>query len=95
MLWLKSCPQCKGDLYQDRDLYGRYVACFQCDRYLPVIEEVTLPYLSSKGLLRHSIETTIDRESGICPSSTPRRLQRLKVKVSPRSAAKKLTLEGG
>jgi hypothetical protein len=20
MLWLKSCPQCKGDSYQDRDL---------------------------------------------------------------------------
>ncbi len=100
MLWLKRCPECKGDLYQDRDLYGRYVACFQCGHYLSVLEEVTLPYSSSKGLLRHSIETTIDmegkrRESGICPSSTPRPLQRLTVKVSPRSAAKKLTLEGG
>jgi hypothetical protein len=100
MFWQKSCPRCKGDLYQDSDVSGIYVACFQCGHYLPTIEEVTLPYPSRKGLLRHSIETTIDmegkrRESGICPGSTPRPLQRLTVRVSPRSAVKKLTLEGG
>lgn len=64
-----------------------------------MIEEVTLPYPFLKGLLRHSIETTIDmeekrRESGICPSNMPRSLQRLTVRISPRFAVKKLTLEG-
>jgi hypothetical protein len=87
MFWQKSCPRCKGDLYQDSDVSGIYVACFQCGHYL------TVPYSSPKGALRHSIETTIDmerkrRESGICPGSTPRPLQRLTVRVSPQSAGK-------
>jgi hypothetical protein len=56
MFWQKSCPRCKGDLYQDSDGSGIYVACFQCGHYLSVIGEVALP----KRLLRHSIETTID-----------------------------------
>ena len=30
MFWLKSCPRCSGDLYQDDDQYGRYVSCLQC-----------------------------------------------------------------
>ena len=44
MLWLKSCPHCKGDLYQDRDLYGHYLACFQCGHYLSKAEEAALRY---------------------------------------------------
>jgi hypothetical protein len=39
MFWQKSCPRCKGDLYQDSDVYGIYVACFQYSHYLPVIKE--------------------------------------------------------
>jgi hypothetical protein len=39
MFWQKSCPRCKGDLCQDSDVYGIYVACFQCGHYLPVIKE--------------------------------------------------------
>jgi hypothetical protein len=31
-----------GDLYEDRDRYGRYVACFQCGHYLSPAEEVAL-----------------------------------------------------
>jgi hypothetical protein len=53
MLWLKSCPHCKGDLYQGRDLYGCYVACFQCGHYLSIAEEVALrcssPHKASQG----------------------------------------------
>jgi hypothetical protein len=57
MFWQKSCPRCKGDLYQDSDLYGRYVACFQCGHYLSLAEEVALLYPSPQELLRHSMET--------------------------------------
>lgn len=28
--WFKSCPRCKGDLYEDTDFYGRFVSCIQC-----------------------------------------------------------------
>lgn len=40
MLWLKSCPKCRGDLYGDRDHYGWYVTCLQCGNYLVQAEEV-------------------------------------------------------
>ena len=30
MFWLKGCPRCKGDLYEDTDKYGHYVSCLQC-----------------------------------------------------------------
>jgi hypothetical protein len=58
MFWLKSCPRCKGDLYQDSDVYGIYVACFQCGHYLSMAEEVALRPSSPQRLLGHPIETT-------------------------------------
>lgn len=30
MLWFKCCPRCRGDLYEDRDRYGAFIACVQC-----------------------------------------------------------------
>lgn len=30
MYWLKSCPRCGGDLFDDRDHFGYYIACAQC-----------------------------------------------------------------
>ncbi len=45
MFWLKSCPRCHGDLYEDRDLHGRYIACLQCSHHLSPAQEVGL-YLS-------------------------------------------------
>jgi len=30
MLYLKSCPRCKGDIYVNRDMYGDYKECLQC-----------------------------------------------------------------
>ena len=30
MLYLKSCPKCRGDLYLDRDAYGAFRQCLQC-----------------------------------------------------------------
>ncbi len=39
MFWLKRCPRCEGDLYEDEDTYGRYVACLQCGRYINLLTE--------------------------------------------------------
>ncbi len=33
MLNLKACPRCGGDVYFDRDWYGRYMQCLQCGYY--------------------------------------------------------------
>jgi hypothetical protein len=30
MYWLKMCPRCQGDLYEEEDWFGRYLACPQC-----------------------------------------------------------------
>ena len=30
MFYLKACPKCHGDMYQERDLYGTFVECLQC-----------------------------------------------------------------
>jgi hypothetical protein len=43
MFWLKGCPKCIiGDLYQDKDRYGTYIACLQCSHYLTEEEEAVL-----------------------------------------------------
>jgi hypothetical protein len=44
MFWLKSCPRCGGDLYDDRDQYSDYIACIQCGHYLTEAEEILLKY---------------------------------------------------
>ncbi len=46
-LWLRSCPKCQGDLYEETDLYGRYIACLQCAYYLSEADEVLLKYLGN------------------------------------------------
>jgi len=30
MFWLKLCPRCCGDLFEDRDQYGKFFTCMQC-----------------------------------------------------------------
>ena len=30
MMWLKSCPRCRGNLFADADFYARYVVCIRC-----------------------------------------------------------------
>ena len=56
MFWLKSCPRCRGDLYENSDIYGRYIDCFQCGHYLTTDEEAHVrsdgPYLRSYTLPR-------------------------------------------
>ena len=39
MFWLKSCPRCHGDLFQERDHYGWYVSCMQCGHHLNEVQE--------------------------------------------------------
>ena len=29
-MWLKSCPRCGGDLYNEEHIDGTEVACLQC-----------------------------------------------------------------
>ena len=42
MFWLKCCPKCEGDLYEEKDTYGKYVACMQCGRVInPLVETRT------------------------------------------------------
>ena len=38
MYWLKACPRCRGDLREEADSFGAYVACMQCG-YVATSEE--------------------------------------------------------
>jgi hypothetical protein len=41
--WLKACPRCKaGDLKEEADPFGRYIACVQCGHILNVMQETEL-----------------------------------------------------
>ena len=40
--WLKVCPKCHGDLREESDIYGKYVACVQCGYILRAEEEELL-----------------------------------------------------
>ncbi|MQF89703.1 MAG: hypothetical protein FI737_11540 [SAR202 cluster bacterium] len=42
MYWLKSCLKCQGDLFENTDVYGRYIDCFQCGHYLTAVEEALI-----------------------------------------------------
>ncbi len=43
MFWLKKCPRCSGDLYEEADQYGGYVSCVQCGFCKDVHEKLTDP----------------------------------------------------
>jgi uncharacterized Zn finger protein (UPF0148 family) len=42
MMWLKSCPKCRGDLFEEHDLGGSAVICLQCGKILSQHEESLL-----------------------------------------------------
>jgi len=53
MFWLKCCPRCEGDLYEDKDTYGRYIACLQCGRvFNPLVESGTN---ANTGIVRQQV----------------------------------------
>ncbi len=48
MIKLKACPKCHGDLYLEKDQYGRYLSCLQCGYLMELLEKVPeeLPKIS-------------------------------------------------
>jgi transcription initiation factor TFIIIB Brf1 subunit/transcription initiation factor TFIIB len=42
MLWLKACPRCGGDIYEDREGTVRYASCLQCGHVLTEQQEVQI-----------------------------------------------------
>ena len=42
MIWTRCCPRCKGDLQDNRDIYGFYFVCIQCGYYLTDSEEARM-----------------------------------------------------
>jgi len=42
MFWLRCCPRCNGDLYEEIDRYGSYITCLQCGHHLTEADEVVL-----------------------------------------------------
>ncbi len=63
MFWFKGCPKCHEDLYRDTDVYGSYVACLQCSRYLTEAEEARLDLsgtqLEPAGLVSIGLERLV------------------------------------
>jgi len=52
MFWLRCCPRCGGDLVEDADWYGAYMACVQCAYYLTEAEEASVKF--ALGILASS-----------------------------------------
>ena len=50
MFWLKYCPRCRGDLFENVDIHGDYIACLQCGHYLSLAEEDALRFFSPEEL---------------------------------------------
>jgi len=44
MVYLKSCPRCRGDLFTERDHRDRYIICLQCGHTLTSSEETVLQF---------------------------------------------------
>ena len=44
MYWLRRCPRCSGDLFENSDNYRSYIDCFQCGHYLTALEEAAIRY---------------------------------------------------
>ncbi|MBI3964529.1 MAG: hypothetical protein HY329_02755 [Chloroflexi bacterium] len=41
-MWLKSCPRCSGDLFEERHLDGTDIACLQCSHRLNHAETLAM-----------------------------------------------------
>ena len=44
MYWLRSCPRCSSDLFENGDNYESYIDCFQRGHYLTAAEEAYIRY---------------------------------------------------
>ena len=56
MIKLKACPKCHGDLYLERDQYGRYMSCLQCGYLMELLGDLSgkLPEISTSELSRRT-----------------------------------------
>ncbi|HZU06439.1 MAG TPA: hypothetical protein VFB73_10710 [Chloroflexota bacterium] len=55
MIWLKGCPRCRGDLFEEEgigpEVYGtRFVTCLQCGYTLTAEQEAQLPRAEQQTL---------------------------------------------
>ncbi len=51
MFWLRSCPRCQGDFYQDRDTFGYYLRCLQCGHEIQLLKMLESEQQLSPSLL--------------------------------------------
>lgn len=51
MFWLRSCPRCQGDFYQDRDTFGYYLRCLQCGHEIQLFKRLESEQQLSPSLL--------------------------------------------
>ena len=59
MLFLKACPKCHGDMYVNRDVYGKFIECLQCGllrdvEYREISNGDSTPNLAGELLLAQS-----------------------------------------
>lgn len=40
--WLRSCPRCRGDIFEERALGSVDMVCIQCGHVLTAVQEMTL-----------------------------------------------------
>jgi len=64
-IWLKECPRCGGDLREESNTFGRYIACIQCGNILTHIQETRLLAIGTLKAL------TLE-EPAVAPSSRRR-----------------------
>jgi hypothetical protein len=50
MVYLKSCPRCRGDVFTEHDLRERYLTCLQCGHVLTSQEESKLRFCGATWL---------------------------------------------
>jgi hypothetical protein len=46
MMWLGSCPRCRGDLHLEIDHFGEFISCLQCGTILNESQEGSLRALA-------------------------------------------------
>lgn len=49
MMWLGSCPRCRGDLHLELDHFGEFISCLQCGTILNDSQEGSLRALAAAG----------------------------------------------
>lgn len=47
MMWLGSCPRCRGDLHLELDHFGEFIGCLQCGMILDESQEESLRALAT------------------------------------------------